>query len=215
MKLDSSVNRFVENPNQFLLKVETKGSERIVKAEEKGVWTWIKAHLPSFLFGDYNLKRVIQTMGQVTDPRLISSLNIVIKKYNDIHAVPEVVTDRKEPTGCWFGPERAAPIQQHAHVAVVQDEQNPQVAVKLPLDDILNRARERFVANPDENAIVSEVEKYFQGYDPANQGVFVIRLEKPQDNRGLSGIDVEKMEITHQAKDFLLTNKFPGINILQ
>lgn len=82
MRLDSSVNNFISDPSRYLLKIETtKENEQVVFAEEKGVLTWIKAHLPKMFFGDYQLKNVVPLL-RGAEGNLKNSVNSVIFKYN-------------------------------------------------------------------------------------------------------------------------------------
>lgn len=81
------IEQFVENPKGFVLKLETIQGRKVVKAEAKGVLTWIKAHLLTKLFGDwignYKLEDIHAHIKGLSIPDHCSEgINKVIKSWN-------------------------------------------------------------------------------------------------------------------------------------
>ena len=81
MKMDASVDKFALDPTQYLLKIEGN----VIKAERKGLLTWVKAHFPLAIFGDYKLQRVVSLIDKDASEQLKRSINNAIFRFNLVH----------------------------------------------------------------------------------------------------------------------------------
>lgn len=90
LKIDASVNKFINNPDRYLINVKRKNGQFWISADQKGVWTWIKARLPEWLgFGSYKLEDIHQVIKWHIKPipeytPLKQTLNKVIEKWERI-----------------------------------------------------------------------------------------------------------------------------------
>ncbi len=138
MKIDTnSIDKFINNPSEYLLNVKTtKDGEQTIYAEEKGILTWVRAHLPAELFGDYSLKNVVLLLGNL-DPKqaeLRNSVNSVILRYNLVH--PEA---------------RIAPLKSPVPI---------KPSPCLSYDAVMARASEAFANEPLKDAILKHLTQY-------------------------------------------------------
>jgi len=190
MTIDKSVSNFIRDPDQYLIKIVTKGDERVVMAEKKGGLSWIKAHLPSKYFGDYSLKNVVAALSNAEVP-LKKSLNVIIKKYNDTHQVSSFAIDSTK-----------------------QPETEPVFHLqKFSLQDIMAKARQHFETNPKKDAILRKIARYLDSYDASTSKthtIFIGGIWEAGTSPTL-GYTLKRAEFDDAIAYFFESNNFPGI----
>lgn len=95
LKVDSSVQDFINNPDGYLLKVTYGKDAVILNADKKGIWTWIKARFYEWLgFGTYDLRFVTRTINRLD----------AIPEYSPLKAAANKVIAKWSKYGCCLEP---------------------------------------------------------------------------------------------------------------
>ena len=98
MSLGPFSSDFVNKPENYVLKIENGQ----IKAEKKGVLTWIKAHIWTQSYNLINIVDVFKKNKDLIDPKTQAAINKKITKYNDKHH------SKLDPFGTLFKPASVA-----------------------------------------------------------------------------------------------------------
>jgi hypothetical protein len=97
MKIDQSVNNFSINPDNYVLLVEESEGEKVLKAEEKGVWTWLKANI--FCKSSYSLPRIICEINKM--PKIDNALEVALQQKFNRYKARHMESDETFMTNVW------------------------------------------------------------------------------------------------------------------